>query len=135
MVNSYLFDRLISLELAIDGLSTQIASREGDALPDSQAGYFQNVRLGILSGAGDDQCDSANRSQSTEEWRDGDVLLLFSSGVNRANVYHFFLMSVIEALIGEGQAAKDNQQDPNHHCRFHSLRFPIKQCLFGLKPG
>src|SRR5258708_1852094 len=109
MVNSFHFDRLISFGLALDGRSTQIASGEGDGLPDSQAGHFQNLGLGILSASGDDHDDSSDQCQSTEDWRNGKVLMLFFSGVDRPDIQHFFLMGVIEPLISQRQASKNNQ--------------------------
>jgi len=78
-------------------------------LPDSQAGHFHKLRLGILSGPGDHQDDSPDQRQSTEEWWDRNVLMLVGGGVDGADVQHSFLMSVIEPLIGQRQAAKNNQ--------------------------
>src|SRR5260370_25938327 len=94
---------------ALEIRSARFASGEGDALPDSQAGHFHKLMLGILSGPGDHQDDSPDQRQSTEEWRYGDVLMLFRGGVDRATIQPSFLMGVIEPLIGQRQAAKNNQ--------------------------
>jgi hypothetical protein len=78
-------------------------------LPDSQAGRFQKFGLGILSACGDDHDDSSDQRESTEDWRNGNVLMLFFSGVDRPDIQHLFLMGVIEPLISQRQASKNNQ--------------------------
>ena len=99
--------------------------------PTLRRDIFQSGGLGRFSGAGDDQKDSADQCKSTEDGREGDVFLPFRSGVNRAKINDFFPTGVVEALVSQRQSAKNDQKDANHHCRFHSLRFPIKWRLFG----
>src|SRR4029077_16773472 len=89
--------------------STQIASGEGDGLPDSQAGHFSKSGLGILAGADGDQDDSSDQCEAAEKWRYGDVLMLIGRCVNRPDIQHFFPMGVIEPLVSQRQATENNQ--------------------------
>lgn len=68
--------------------------------------YF---RARILSGSGDHQDDSPDQCQSTEEWRYGDVFMFLRRGVDWPDIQHFFLMGVIESLVGQRQTAKNDQ--------------------------
>src|SRR5271165_5574911 len=118
------FECSTRLRRVVERSSYRIDSREGDALPDSQAGHLLSFRLGIFSGSRDEHDDPPEQCQSTEDGRNGNMFLLIRCGVNRANVQYFFPMGVIEALVGQCQGAKNNQQNSKHHCRFHIIRLP-----------
>ncbi len=51
------------------------------------------------------------------------MVLFIRSGVDRADIKNFFPMGVGETLVGEGQAAQNNQENSNRKNGFHSVRF------------
>jgi len=84
---------------------------------------FRKLRLGVLAGAGDDQDDSPDQCKSTEDWRDRYMFMLSCGGVDRADVQHFFLMSVAKPLIDQRQGAEHYQKDANDCNGFHGIHF------------
>lgn len=69
------------------------------------------------------QRDAPSQDQPSEHRRYGNVFLLFRSRMNRAQVQHLFLMSVIKPLVSQRQATKNNQKNSNPKDWFHSVRF------------
>jgi hypothetical protein len=106
-----------------EGLSTRFHSREGYALPDSQAGHFRNFELRTFPASNDKQGNSSDQRQRAEYWRNRNVFMVFPGGVDGPEIKNFFLMGISESLIGEGQPAQNNQENSNPDDRFHILRF------------
>jgi hypothetical protein len=88
-------------------------------LPDSQAGHFRNFELRTFLASYDEQGNSSRQRQPAEYWRNRNVLMVFPGGVDGPEVKNLFLMGKRESLIGEGQAAQNNQQNSNPNDRFH----------------
>src|SRR5882724_1219435 len=106
-----------------------LTSREGDALPDSQAGNFCGLELRGFLGSKDDQCDSACQCKSTEDWRNGNSVMFFCCGVDRPDIQNLFLVRVRESLIREGQGSKNDKKNSNPNNRFHTFHL---RCYFSL---
>jgi len=51
------------------------------------------------------------------------MVLFVRSSMDRANIKNFFPMRVRETLVGEGQAAQNNQQDADRKNGFHIVSF------------
>jgi hypothetical protein len=92
-------------------------------LPDSQAGYFRSFELRTFSSADNDQDNSSDQRQTTKQWRDRNVFLIFPGGMDGPEIKNLFLMGISESLIGEGQPAQNNQENSNPNNRFHFLHF------------
>jgi hypothetical protein len=103
-----------------EGPSTRFKLREGYALPDSQAGHFRNFELRILFCSNREQDNSSRQRETAEYWWNRNTIVFFRGGVDRADIKYFFLVGVIESLIGEGQRAEYNQENSQPHDRFHS---------------
>jgi hypothetical protein len=93
-------------ELLAEAPSTRLRLREGLGLPDSQAGHFRKSKLGILFCADEEQYDSANQCEPAERWRNGDSVVFFGGGMDRADIKDFLLTGVIESLVGKRQSAQ-----------------------------
>jgi hypothetical protein len=78
-------------------------------LPDSQAGKFRSLELRSFLASHDQQRNSSGQRQSSEDRRDRNMLLLVRGGMDGPEIENFFSMGIIESLIREGQAAKNNQ--------------------------
>jgi hypothetical protein len=71
-------------------------------------GHERSVELGTFPAANKDQDNAPNQRETAENWWNGNVLLLFRSGVDGPKVDNLFLMGVIETLIGKGQTTENN---------------------------
>jgi hypothetical protein len=88
-------------------------------LPDSQAGYYCSFELRTFFAANNKQGNSSDQRQTTEHWRNRNVLMVFPSGVDRSNIENLFLVGISESLIGKRQAAQNNQKNPSQDDWFH----------------
>ena len=88
-------------------------------MPDSQAGYYCSFELRTFLAANSKQGNSSDQRQTTEHWRNRNVLMVFPSGVDRSKIKNLFLMSISESLIGEHQATQNNQKNPRQDDWFH----------------
>ncbi len=94
-------------------------------MPDSQAGHKCNFELRTFLAANDEEGNSSDQRQPTEYWWNRNSIMIFPGGMDRADIKYFFLMGVIESLIGECQPAQDNQENPNPHNPFHIFHLQI----------
>jgi hypothetical protein len=90
-------------------------------LPDSQAGYYCGFVLGILPGTDEEQGNAPDHREPAEDWRNGNVFVLFRSSVDRTDIKNLFLMRIVESLIGEGQRAQYDEKKSSPSCRFHNF--------------
>lgn len=93
-------------------------------MPDSQAGHFHDLKLGILFRSHNHQSNSANQHQATDQWRNRNPIMFVGCCVNRADVKNFFLMGVVESLISQSQATEYDEQNSEPCDWFHVI------CLF-----
>jgi len=84
-----------------------IKLREGYALPDSQAGHFRSFELRGLFRSNDEQNDSSHEREPAKYRRNGNSVMFLRGGVDRADIEYFFLMGIVEALIGEAKRAQN----------------------------
>src|SRR5713226_247174 len=124
MVKTSFTDFLLPEKSSAEELSTPFNSREGYALPDSQAGHFRNFELRTFLASNDQQGNSADQRQPAQYRRNRNSLLIFPGGVDRPDIKNLFLMRISESLVGKGQSAQNNQENPNPDDRFHILSFP-----------
>ena len=89
--------------------------------PTLPAGQIRGYGLTSFLGAEEDQDNSTHQRQATEYGGNGNMVLFVRSGMDRANIKNLFPMGVGETLIGEGQAAQDNQENSHPYDRFHIL--------------
>src|ERR1019366_1951322 len=67
----------------------------------------------------DQQDDPSDQCQPSKYWRKWNSLVSFCSQMHRSHIEHFFLTGVVDALIGEGECAQNDQHNPNPTDRFH----------------
>jgi hypothetical protein len=91
-------------------------------VPDSQAGNVGGVELRPFSESSREQNDSADQSHSADNRGNRNVLMLIGSGMNRADIKNSFTMGVREPLIGEGEAAQQDEENAAPNKRFHGNR-------------
>ena len=78
------------------------------------------MKLRTFPASNNQQGNSADQGQTAKNRRDRNMLLLVGGGVDGPEIEDSFPMGIIESLIGEGQAAQNNQQNSNPDDRFHS---------------
>src|ERR1700738_314234 len=100
--------RHLLLKSLAEGPSTRFKLREGYALPDSQAGHFRGFELRILFRSDGKQDDPSRQREAAEYWWNRKSVVVFCSGMDRPDINYFFLMGVIESLIGKAQRAQYN---------------------------
>jgi hypothetical protein len=83
---------------------------------------FEWMGLRTFLGAYDDQDDSSDKHQATDYGGNRNMVLFIRSGVDGANVQNFFPMGVGETLVGECQAAENNQENSKQNSGFHRDR-------------
>jgi hypothetical protein len=104
-------------------------------LPDSQAGQFCDFGLRSFLGPKDDQCDSPRQRKCTEDWRNGNSVMLFRCGMDRPDIKNLFLVRVRESLIREGQGSKNDKNNSNPNNRFQAFHLRLTFRTMGLAPA
>src|SRR5437660_1317692 len=79
----------------------------------------RQLRLALLVSR-EDEDNSADQANAAEDGREGDVVLLVRTHLQRAGIDHFFARSVGKAAVGKGNDANRDQNDPDDPCRFHA---------------
>jgi len=82
--------------------------------------------LGLLPSAGDEEAHTSGQRQRSEDRRERDGMFRLRGGVNWPKIKHSFPTRVRNALIGEGQCAQNDQQEPGERNRFHVLHLVVK---------
>jgi len=78
-----------------------------------------DFELRTLFRSDDKQDDSPHQREPAEYRWNRYSVVFFRGGMDRADIKYFFLMSVIEALVGEAERAQNYQENSNPHDRFH----------------
>ena len=77
--------------------------------------------LRILFRSNYKQDDASYQRYSAERRRNGNAVMFFGGGVDRADIQYFFLMSIIKAVIRKAQRAQHDKENSGPHDWFHSL--------------
>src|ERR1700680_3318872 len=80
--------------------------------------------LGAPLCSGHQQGHPAHQGQPSKYGWNGDPFVPFCGGMDRPNIKNLLLTGVVEALIGECQRAKNDQEDSKPSDRFHLLFLP-----------
>jgi hypothetical protein len=70
-----------------------------------------NFELRLLPNSSGEHEDSAHQRQPAEYRRNRHVLMFFGSRVDRTDIKNFFLMGVVETLVGKGKTAQNNKEN------------------------
>ena len=77
--------------------------------------------LRILFRSNHKQDNAAYQRKPTQCWWNGNAVVFFGGGMDRADIEYFFLMSVIKTLIREAQGAQHDKEKSGPHDWFHSV--------------
>src|ERR1044072_5816644 len=84
----------------------------------------------LLSRAGEYQDDAAHQRNGAEDRRQRNAFVLFRRGLNRSQLHHFFSGVIRDALIGEREDRKRDQNDADNSRRLHATSSSFPQpCL------
>src|ERR1700687_235465 len=85
-------------------------------------GHVCNFELRLLPNSSSEHDDSAHQRQPAEYRRNRHVLMFFGSRVDRPNIKNFFLMGIVETLVGKGKTAQNNKENSTPNQRSHGDR-------------
>jgi len=105
----------------IEKPSTRFHLREGYALPDSQAGTVV-FGLRTFPAPNDHQSNSADEREPSEDWGNGDPVLLIRRDMHGPKIHDMFAMGIGKTLIGERQRSKNYQDNSGYRYWFHGFK-------------
>ena len=101
--------------------------------PDSQAGHFRSFELSTFPASNDEQGNSSDQRQPAEYGWNGNSVLSVCRDMHWSYIHYLFVMGVIKSLIGEHEAAQNNQENSNPNDRFHT-DFSSSQMTYARRP-
>jgi hypothetical protein len=75
--------------------------------PTLRRGNFRSFGLRILFRSNNEQDDSSHQREPAQYRRNRHSVVLFRGGMDRSDIKDFFLMGVIEALVGEAERTQN----------------------------